>query len=74
MEQCTSPSLYAARSIAEVRKVASWVDQLMEMDESMLSDWQLDLIARKWHRRSPEAPEMILERMEASLITELGLA
>jgi hypothetical protein len=66
-----STSLYAARSIGEVRKVAAWVEQLLEMDDPSLTTAELQSIALRWHQRSPEAPEAILERVENLLVQEL---
>jgi hypothetical protein len=53
-------------------KVAAWVDDLMEMDDCELSPEALRAIREKWHQGSPEAPEMILDELEAHILQELN--
>jgi hypothetical protein len=70
MKQCiSSPKL---RSLSEAMKVAAWVDQLMLMDECELSAAQLKSIRQRWKQGSPEAPEMILDQVEESLLLEFN--
>lgn len=51
-------------------KVAAWVDQLMQMDDCELSAAELKSIRQRWKQGAPEAPEMILDHIEESLLRE----